>query len=175
VSTTPPPPGPYDAPAPRNDGYAAPAAPAAHDAPAAPAYVPPADNRPVLSNRLGLIAFVASLVAVVGGSIIAFIAGLQSAGVAQYAQQNGDTTGQIDPNTLPPGVEQSAILVGVLTVVAFAVYAIFGLWGFIQGIVAAIKRRGRGYGIAAIILAVLGGIVVSVALAIGAGIGLGSA
>ncbi|BFM26343.1 hypothetical protein [Microbacterium sp. che218] len=175
MSTTPPPPGPYDAPAPRNDGYAAPSAPAAHNAPAAPAYVPPADNRPVLSNRLGLIAFVVSLVAVVGGSIIAFIAGLQSAGVAQYAQQNGSSAGQIDPATVPPGVEQSALAFAVLSVVAFVVYGVFGLWGFIQGIVAAIKRRGRGYGIAAIIIAVLGGIVVIVALGVGTSAGLGSA
>ncbi|OZD38535.1 hypothetical protein CH252_31820 [Rhodococcus sp. 06-1477-1B] len=170
MSTTPPPPEPYDQPVTRADAYGTTSAPAAHLAPAAPAYVPPTSARAKGSNRLGLIAFVVSLVAVLGGSIIALIAGLQSAGVAQYA----DMAGQVDTTTLPPAAQQSAILVGVLTVVAFAVYAVFGLWGFVQGIVAAVKNRGRGWAFGAIALSVLGGIVVGIALAAGAAIGLSS-
>lgn len=167
MSTTPPPPEPYE-PATRRDDHAA---PAVSGAPAAPAYAPYAESRPTPSKKLGVIAFIASLIAVVVGSILAFVAGLQSAGVAQYADRE---TNQIDPNTLPPGVEQSAILVATLSVLAFVVYGVFALWGLIQGIIAAVKNRGRGWAIAAIILAVLGGIVVVVALGVGAAAGVGS-
>ena len=167
MSTTPPPPEPYDAPVTRS-GAPAGSTPPPPTAPAAPAYAPPARTSTKGPKTLGLIAFIASLIAVVGGSILAYIAGLQSGTVAQYA----DSSGQIDPETLPPGAEQSAVLFGVLTVAAFAVYGVFGLWGFIQGIVAAVKNRGRGWAIAAIVLAVLGGVVVSVALGLGAAAGL---
>lgn len=165
MSTTPPPPEPYQQPVARNDAYRA--TPAGVPAPAAPAYVPPASANPKGGNKLGLGAFVVSLVGVVGGSIIALIAGMQSAALAPYA----DAGQRVDPNALPPEVQQAAALFGILTVVAFAVYAVLGLWGFVQGIVAAIKSRGRGWGIGAVVLSVLGGIVVGIALAAGAAIG----
>ncbi|WP_150959036.1 hypothetical protein [Microbacterium testaceum] len=173
MSTTPPPPEPYQQPVTRGDAYGADAygtTPAGQPAPAAPAYVAPASGKPKGSRRLGLIAFVVSLIGVVGGSIIAFIAGTQSASLAPYA----DAGQQIDPNTLPPDVQQATVLFGLLSVVAFAVYGILGLWGFIQGIVAAIKNRGRGWAIGAIALSVLGGIVVGSALAAGAAVGVTS-
>ena len=69
----------------------------------------------------------------------------------------------------------AAVAVAVLSVVAFLVYGVFGLWGFVQGIIAAGKNRGRGWGIGAIVLAVLGGIAVVVALGVGAAVGVGSA
>lgn len=163
MSTTPPPPEPYEPPSTRSDAHAAPGAYAA------PAYA--SEHRAPVSKKLGVIAFVAALLGVVIGAILAFVAGLQTAGIAQYADTS---TGQLDPNTLPPGAEQTAIAVGVLSVAAFAVYGILGLWGFIQGIVAAIKNRGRGWGIAAIVIAVLGGIIVITALGVGAAAGVGS-
>ncbi|AOX46940.1 hypothetical protein [Microbacterium sp. BH-3-3-3] len=163
-SVTPPPPEPYDPPVAR-----AGAAEPAYGAPAAPAYAPPPSSRGAKGSRtLGLIAFLASMVGVVVGIVCALIAGLQSGSLAQYA----DASGEIDPNTLPPGTEQTAILIAVLSVTAFAVYGIFGLWGFIQGIVAAVKNRGRGWGIAAVVIAVLGGIAVIVAFVGGVGLGV---
>ncbi|MDR6692442.1 hypothetical protein J2X55_003386 [Microbacterium sp. 1154] len=166
MSTTPPPPEPYQPPVARADASGP--TPSGYPAPSAPAYVPPASAKERGSNKLGLIAFVVSLIAVVGGSIIAFIAGMQSAALAPYA----DAGQQVDPGALPPDVQQAAALFGILTVVAFAVYALFGLWGFVQGIVAAVKNRGRGWAIGAIVLSVLGGIVVGIALAAGAAVGV---
>lgn len=166
MSTTPPPPEPYQQPVTRGDSSGT--APSAQGAPAAPAYVPPTTSKPKGPKKLGLVAFVVSLIAVVGGSIVAFIAGMQSASLAPYA----DGGQQMEPNTLPPEAQQAAIVFGILTVVAFVVYAVFGLWGFIQGIVAAVKNRGRGWAIGAIALSLLGGIVVGSALAAGAAIGV---
>lgn len=168
MSTTPPPPEPYEPVTRRNDH----ADPSVAGAPAAAAYAPYTDAKPTPSKKLGVIAFIASLLAVVVGSILAFAAGLQSAGLAQYGDLE---TGQIDPNALPPGAEQSAILVATLSVLAFVVFGVFALWGLIQGIIAAVKNRGRGWAIAAIILAVLGGIVVVFALGTGAAVSVGSA
>ncbi len=167
MSTAPPPPEPYGQPVPRADGYPASAGQNAYGAPA-PQYSPA--SRPVVSKKLGIIAFVASLIAVVVGAILAYVAGLQSAGLAQYA----DGTGQIDPNNIPPAAGEAAAAFAGLSLAAFVIYGLFGLWGFIQGIVAAVKNRGRGWGIAAIVLAVLGGVVVVSALGIGASVGIGS-
>lgn len=163
MSTTPPPPEPYNPPPTRSAENAAPGGYAA------PAYAP--EHRAPASKRLGIIAFAASLLAVVIGAILAFVAGLQAAGIAQYVDTS---TGQVDPNSLPPGAEQTAVAVAALSVAAFVVYGVLGLWGFIQGIIAAVKNRGRGWGIAAIVIAVLGGIVVVTALGVGAAAGVGS-
>ncbi|WP_295852001.1 hypothetical protein [uncultured Microbacterium sp.] len=166
MSTTPPPPERDQQPLARS--YSSGTAPSAEGVPIAPAYLPPATGKPKGSKKLGLIALVVSLIAVGGGSIIAFIAGMQSASLAPYA----DGGQQMDPTTLPPEVQQAAVVFGILTIVAFVVYAVFGLWGFIQGIVAAVKNRGRGWAIGAIALSLLGGIVVGSALAAGAAIGV---
>ena len=164
MSSTPPPPEPYNPPPTTRaeasqTGYTAP--------PAAPADRTPGTKG---SRRLGVIAFVVALVGIVVGSILAFIGGMQSGSLAQYASMTDGTT-TIDPNTLPPGAEQIAISAGLFSVAGFLVWGVLALWGFIQGIVAAVKNRGRGWGITAIILAVLGGIVVFVFLGIGTAIG----
>ncbi len=163
MSTTPPPPEPYNPPPTRSEAHAAPGGYAA------PAYTP--EHRAPVSKKLGIIAFVASVLAVVVGAILAYVAGVQTGGLGQYVDPS---TGQVDAESLPPGAEQSAIAVAALSVAAFVVYGILGLWGFIQGIIAAVKNRGRGWGIAAIVIAVLGGIVVVTALGVGAAVGVGS-
>ena len=60
---------------------------------------------------------------------------------------------------------------GALVVSAFLVWGVLALWGFIQGIIAAVKYRGRGWGIAAIVLAVIGGGIVFAFFLVGVGIG----
>ncbi|WZH35901.1 MAG: hypothetical protein PIR02_14155 [Microbacterium enclense] len=73
MSNTTPPPEPYNPPpATRADA----AASSGYPAPAG--YQPPAAAPVKNSNRLGLIAFVIALAAIVIGSIIAFIGGMQS-------------------------------------------------------------------------------------------------
>jgi len=164
VSSTPPPPEPYDPPPAGRADAAAPG----YSAP--PAYQPPAGTPVKNSNRLGLIAFIVALAGVVIGSILAFVGGMQSGSLVQYAN-TGANGAEIDPSTLPESARQAAASAGLLTVGGFLVYGALGLWGFIQGIVAAVKNRGRGLGIAAVVIAVLGGILVIVFLAVGAGAG----
>lgn len=119
---------------------------------------------------LGLIAFVVSLVAVVIGSILGLLGGIQSGSLAQFpAFTDGSST--IDPETLPASASQIGLAAGVLSVSAFLVWGVLALWGFIQGIIAAVKNRGRGWGITAIVLAVVGGGVVLVFFGVGAVIG----
>jgi hypothetical protein len=168
VSSTPPPPEPYNAPPTTRaeaaqSGYSAP--PAAYAAP-----TPAETSRPTGSNRLGLIAFVVSLLGIVIGAILATLGGIQSGSLAQFAEySNGTAT--IDPETLPDAANQIAIAAGALSVSAFLVWGVLALWGFIQGIIAAVKNRGRGWGIAAIILAVIGGGIVFGFFLLGATIG----
>lgn len=162
MSSTPPPPEPYNPPpATRADAAAAQAG-----YPASPGYQPPAGAPAARSNRLGLIAFVVSLAGIVIGSIIAFIGGMQTGSLVQFATTSGGTTG-IDPSTLSPADQQTAASAGLLSFAAFLVFGVLGLWGFIQGIIATAKKRGRGFGITAIILAVLGGVVVAFIYGIG--------
>jgi hypothetical protein len=113
---------------------------------------------------------VVSLAAVVIGSILALLGGIQSGSLAQFADvANGTAT--LDPETLPEAANQIGLAAGALSVSAFLIWGVLALWGLIQGIVAAVKNRGRGWAIAAIILAVLGGGVVLVVFGIGAVIG----
>lgn len=152
MSSTPPPPEPYNAP----PATRAEAAQSGFSAPRAGFDAPVDTSRPKNSNRLGLIAFVVSLLAIVIGSILASIGGMQSGSLAQYADYSGGTA-TIDAGTLPDSASQTAIAAGVLTVSGFLVWGVLALWGFIQGIIAAVKNRGRGWGIAAIVLSVIGG------------------
>ena len=166
MTSTPPPPEPHNPPpATRAEaaqgGYAA--APAGYSAPASPA-------RTRGSNRLGVVAFAASLLAVVIGSIIAVFAGIQSGSLAQFADAI-DSSGNVDAAALPAAANQIALAAGALSVAAFLVWGAFALWGFVQGIIAAVKNRGRGWGIAAIVLSVVGGGIVFAFFVVGAGIG----
>jgi hypothetical protein len=139
-----------------------------------PAYSPPADSAPSgypAANYappvgepapktkgpagLGIIAFAASVAGIVIGSILAFMGGLQTGGLGQYAEVSSGS-GTVDGNSLPPEGQQMLITAGILTFSAFAVWGVLALWGLIQGIIAAVKNRGRGWGIAAIVLAVIG-------------------
>lgn len=140
-------------------------------APAASYAAPPApDAAPAARKKgpatLGVIAFIVALLAVVVGSILTYIGGVQVGALAQYAQLSSDGA-SIDPSTLPPEAQASAAMGGALVVVGYTVMAVLGLWGLIQGIVAAIRGRGRGWGIAAIVIAVLAVIPVSILLAVG--------
>lgn len=165
MSSTTPPPEPYNPPpATRADA----AAQAGSPAPAG--YQPPAAAPVKNSNRLGLIALLVAIAGVVIGSILAFVGGLQSGALVQYASTGSGGT-EIDASTLPESARQAAASAGLLTVAGFLVFGVLGLWGFIQGIVATAKNRGRGLGIAAIVIAVLGGVVVSIFLGIGAAAG----
>lgn len=180
MSTNPPAPEPsnsqpsYQPPAPGSS--APPPAPEYGSQPAAyPAAPPPAqhDSRTTGSNRLGLIAFIASLAAVIIGSILAYVAGTTIGSLGQYGTVDSSGSYVLDETAIPAEGEQAAASGALLTLAAFAVFGVLALWGFIQGIVAAVRNRGRGWGITAIILAVVG--IGIVAIIYGAGVAAGIA
>ncbi|MDI9889877.1 hypothetical protein [Microbacterium sp. IEGM 1404] len=104
------------------------------------------------------------------GSILAFFGGIQSGSLAQFAGAI-DSNGNVESGALPASANQIALAAGALSVAAFLVWGAFALWGLIQGIIAGVKNRGRGWGIAAIVLSVVGGGIVFVFFVVGAGIG----
>ena len=114
---------------------------------------------------------VVALVGAVVGSILAAIGGAQTGALAQYVDTTGSS--QLDTTNLPPEAEQLAVAGSLLAVAGFLVWGVLALWGLIQGIIAVVKNRGRGWGIAAIIVAVLGVGAVAIFLGIGVAIGAG--
>lgn len=158
------------------DPQGQPTPPPAYSQPAPPpAYAPPGDSGPSGypaagyappvgepapktkgPSTLGVIAFLAALAGIVIGSILAFVGGMQLGSLAQYAQTGSDGSVSIDGDSLPVEAQQIAVASGVLVFVAFVVWGLLALWGLIQGIFAAVKNRGRVWGIIAIVLAVIG-------------------
>lgn len=176
MSTNPPDPQGQPTPPP---AYSQPTPPPAYSPPGdagTPGYAPPV-GEPAPKTKgpstLGVIAFLAALGGIVIGSILAFVAGMQLGGLAQYAQAGSDGSVSIDGDSLPVEAQQIAVASGVLVFVAFAVWALLALWGLIQGIFAAVKNRGRVWGIIAIVLAVIG--VGAVATFYGIGVVAGAA
>lgn len=114
------------------------------------------------SPRLGVIALVIAITAAAGASILS--------AVTAYPAAVGAMT---DALTLSPeGLENlsSDQLLMVLSPVrglvlwaeiGFWAGTVLGIWAFVQGIVAIATRRGRGAGIAAVIIAALGPVVFS--------------
>ena len=149
-----------------------PAAPESYPTAAGSYPAPPAEyqtGKPKGPSTLGVIAFVVALAAVIIGSIVVYIGGQTLGALVEYS----GTSGTVDANTLPPDAQNAAASGGIMTVVGFAVFGVLALWGFIQGIVAVVKKRGRGWGIAAIILAVIGGVIVSILWGVGFAAGAG--
>ncbi len=161
------PPPPVAAPAPPYavPGYAQPqhpSAPSATPHPTAPGYTgyPPAgyyaDTAQVIpaasrSGGLGLVALLLALAAAVVAPLIGAVAAFQ---VAAGAGSQLDTTPEsawADLSFLSP--VRDWVLLGE---VAFWAGTVLGVWAIVQGIVAIVKRRGLGTGIAAIAVAVFG-------------------
>jgi len=161
-------------------GYPAGAASAPYSAPAGypavarePAYGGPLAARPK-GKPLGAVAMIAGLVALVIPTIAVSIAtyqiGLGAGQRIAAAPMNPD----FDWSILSP--VRDWVLVGETS---FWVGTVVGLWALIQGIVALVTNRGRGAGIAAVVLAIVAPIAyviaVNVFLATGfaAGAGMG--
>lgn len=185
----PPPPVPPYRPAPPPPTYSSPA-PAADYRPAGPTAAPPyaapyiAPKHPQYaaavtysappSRTLGIVALVLALVALVVSPLVAGIA----------AFRVGLGTGR-EVALLPAAAEWDWALLSpvrdwvLLGEIAFWAGTVLGTWALVQGIVAIARRRGRGLGIAAVVISVvaLGAFVVGgwtalfVGLASGASIG----
>lgn len=138
-------------------GYSAPG----FGQPAAP-YEPPRDPRyaqhlqappsPKPSRGLGTVALILSLVAAIGASMMLAVA------LSVIGAELGPALAIATPST---GLE---ILTPVRDWVLVAEIAVWGgtalgIWALVQGIVAVAKRRGRGAGIAAIVIAALGPVI----------------
>lgn len=143
--------------------------PAGYAAAPPAAYAADSGEKPKGSNRLGLIAFIASLAAVIIGSILLYLGGQTLGTLVEYT----GTSGNVPAENLPPEANSAAAAGGLQTLLGGAILAVLALWGFIQGIVAAVKNRGRGWGIAAIILAVLGAVIGAVIWGAGFAAGAG--
>jgi hypothetical protein len=116
---------------------------------AQPVIAPPAARGPAI----GLVAFLLGL----GATVIAPIV----AGIAAYTVGLGMRGDVLDPTDL--SFDWSAfspvrewVLAGEI---AFWSSTVLGIWALVQGIVAISRARGRGWGIAAVVLALLGPIV----------------
>ncbi|MET0734369.1 MAG: hypothetical protein ABWY55_01795 [Microbacterium sp.] len=124
-----------------------------------PSYSPAPPTSSGGSSALGLVALFAALAAAVGasigGAIAAFNIGL---GVGQEIAMRSIDAG-FDWSILTPVREW--VLLGELS---FWAGTILGVWALIQGIVAIVKRRGRGQGIAAVAIAALGPIAFGIAV-----------
>lgn len=122
---------------------------------------PRAESR---SATAGVVAFVLSLIAAliapVIGSVAAFQVGL---GALTDLSFEGTT---FDWSLLTP-VRDSVLVAEI----AFWIGTACGLWALAQGIFAAVTRRGRGLGVAAIVLAALGPVIFFTVLQIAFGVG----
>jgi hypothetical protein len=115
----------------------------------------PRQPTPAGPSALGAVAFILSLLAAVGAPIV----------VSFAAWGIGTGLGSQEFTTLTENSPSTSVLLAALTPVrgqvlaaeiAFWAGTILGIWAIIQGIVAIAKRRGRGFGIAAIVVAVIG-------------------
>ena len=105
---------------------------------------------PAGPGGLGLVALLLSLVAAIGAPIVGSIAAFQVAlGTAsQFGSMPSDAFD--DLSFLSP--VRDWVLLGEIS---FWAGTVLGIWAIVQGIVAIVKRRGRGTGIAAIVVAVV--------------------
>ena len=183
------PPAPPLPPAPASYGQA-PAAPAYGSAPqttSAPGYPPAspyvaptypqygaflaAPTRRVDRSALGVVALVPALVATVVAPVLG----------AVFAHPIGIQLGKalaMDPDFRPTDL---SVLSPVRDIVLFAEIGFWagtalGIWALVQGIIAIATRRGRGAGIAAVVIAALGPVLYGVAVLVGytTGIAAGS-
>lgn len=160
----PQPQGPYPpiAPPPQPPTWRSPGAAEDDPAPAAP-YVFPAASQPQVTPvyaqepappapaTLGMVAFALALLAAVGATLLA--AGAALAAIAVVGDDLRAATA-FDVRLLSP-VKGEAILVEI----AFWSGTALGIWAIVQGWIAAARRRGRGFGVAAIVIAALGPVV----------------
>jgi hypothetical protein len=123
------------------------------------------EPKPVVKKKtVGVVAFVVALLALVAGIVAAFVFGNAfgaSQALRDFAQNNAN--GSISPEQQEELRRQvmsdpaTAAQFGVAGLL-FLVGTVLGLWAIVQGIIAAVAKRGRAFGVLAIILAVVAAI-----------------
>jgi len=111
-------------------------------------------------GAIALAAAVVALVLAVIGGILFGNAIAQLPGLADAAQNGG----AVDQSQLQRALEDDSDLLGTLGVAGLLalIGTGFGIWAIVQGIIAAVRNRGRALGIVAIVLAVVAPIVFGV-------------
>jgi len=128
-------------------------------APAWHSYDEPAKKK----KTVGVIAFLAAVVALVIGAVGGYLLGtaLSNSQVLQDYAQNGGSGNPADTQELQRQLMQDPESMAGLGTgsVLMLVGSVFGLWAIVQGIVAIVAKRGRLWGVLAIILAVVAAVV----------------
>jgi hypothetical protein len=152
---------PAPAPHPAAPLYAPPPGDAAPDTlPVAPAAAPLPAARPAATGPgLGLVALVAGIAAAVIPTILISVASFQVGLGAGKALALRPITQDFDWSVLTP-VRDWVLLAEV----SFWLGTALGVWAIVQGIIALVKNRGRGFAIAALCVAVAGFVFFAVAL-----------
>lgn len=163
---------PTPAPPPPGSGYAAPSGAytvpvGGYQSPVGAYQVPP--EAPTRSRATGAAALVASLIAAVIASIIAGILALRI-GLAVSVDDLVDTSGTLVLAALSP-VRIETLWAEIM----FWLGTALGVLALVAGIIAIVRRRGRGLGIAAVVIAALGPGLFFLAVSIMYGIGNGIA
>lgn len=109
-------------------------------------------------KTLGVVAFVLALIALVVGVVGGYLMGAaisNSGALSDIVQGGGSTT--VTPEQLQHEVMSDPAVVSQFYagIAVIGVGTVFGLWAIVQGIVAIVTKRGRGWGVVAVILAVV--------------------
>ncbi|MGO1257175.1 MAG: hypothetical protein ACTHY8_05695 [Microbacterium gubbeenense] len=110
-------------------------------------------TRPRPRRALGIVAFIASVSALLLGAIGIWAAGFalgRLVRISDYPDLVQETSTQLW-DTLG-----RAVIAVVILVAAWLVHALIAVWSLVQGIVATAVNRGRAWGIAAIVTASIG-------------------
>lgn len=125
------------------------------------------EPKPAKKKTVGVVAFFLGLIALVIGGIAGYFFGtaiVSSSAFDEILRNGGSSTP--DPSQYNDLASSPAIVVsGVLSLVG----TVLGVWAIVQGIIAIVTKRGRGFGVFGLILAVLGPIVLIVVYAVVAG------
>ncbi|MDP4334133.1 hypothetical protein Q7F20_12210 [Curtobacterium sp. A7_M15] len=137
------------------------AAPASAGAPSWQGYEEPKAKKKTVGVVAFVVAVAALVVGIIGGALFGGVFGGSEA-FRQSVENNGATPSESDIMAL---TTSSSAVTGSLL---FYLGSALGLWAIVQGIVAAVTKRGRGWGVFAIILAVVAAIAFVVAILVSA-------
>ncbi|GAA1492901.1 hypothetical protein [Curtobacterium herbarum] len=115
-------------------------------------------------KTVGIIAFFVGVVALVLGVVAGVLLG-NGLGNSQALQDYAANGGAGDPQELQRQLMQDPAAMSSLGtgVVVFGIGSLFGLWAIVQGIIAIATKRGRVWGVLAVVLALVA-VVVAIAL-----------